>query len=514
MKIMNQDSQIHKKELDITFIVSPTNVHSEYMPFYFLYLAGYLEKEGYFCEIFNELIKNEEQYYQAVVNYLKKTKPRFVGLATFVTDFEQSLSLAQIIKRETGIPIIVGNAHPSICPEDFIYSESPFDIAVMGEGEITLKEILVSGFDKSKLNKINGICFLEDGKCKTTEKRAIMNLKDCGMPAYHKIDTDRYTKPTKYIIRRMPASCAVIYTGRGCPFKCGFCAANSVWNANSCPEGQSFIRKRPVDIVIKELEILEKKYGFDFFYIMDDTFGITEKEVTEFCEAYQKSSLTMLWGAETRVNSSCFKNENLLNLMKDSGCLQLDFGVETGSPKLLKIIRKGITVDQIYQAFALCKKYNIRTFANILLNLPTETEEDIQMTDTLLKEINPTFVSIGVTQPYPGTMFFEKYIKKSIKSEDYKNLNRLLPSNDYRMAYHSVPLQKLLYYFQFKFGAYTPVELSILNSDRRYWKKIVCSPRRFQYLYSFVKMMIAAPFVEYLQMYHRKMCVEDGNCIL
>jgi len=510
-KNTEHESQIDKIACEISFIVSPTNVNSEYMPFYFLYLAGFLEKEGYGCEIFNEPIKQEKQYYQAVIDYLKRTKPRFVGLATFVTDFEQSLALAEIIKKETGIAIIVGNAHPSICPEDFIYPGSPFDIAVMGEGEITIKEILLSGLDKAKLAGIPGISFLDSDKCKTTKKREIMDLKECGMPAYHKIDTARYSRPTKYIIRRIPASCAVIYTGRGCPFHCGFCAANSVWNSNSCPEGQSFVRKRPVDIVIKELEILENKYGFDFFYIMDDTFGITEKDITEFCEAYQKSGLTMLWAAETRVNSSCFKNEYLLELMKNSGCLQLDFGVETGSPKLLKIIRKGITVDQIYKSFALCRKYGIRSFANILLNLPTETEEDIMMTDTLLKEINPTFVSVGVTQPYPGTLFFEKYIKKTLGRVDYKNLNRLLPSDDYRMAAHTVSLQKLLFYFQFKFGVYTPFEISVLKSDRRYWKKIISSPRRFQYAYSFIRMMIAAPFVEYLQMYRNKRIADKEN---
>ena len=136
------------------------------------------------------------------------------------------------------------------------------------------------------------------------------------------------------------------------------------------------------------------------------------------------------------------------------------------------------------------------------------------MTDKLLKDINPTIVGLGVTQPYPGTMFFEEYIKKSLKKEDYKCLNRLLPSNDYRMAYHSVPLQKLLYYFQFKYGVYTPIEISVLHCDRRYWKKIVYSPRKFQYAYSFIKMMIAAPFVEYIQMYHRKRCVEDDNITL
>ncbi len=496
-------TQIHKDGLDILFVVSHTNINSEYMPFYFLYLAGFLEKEGFFCEIFNEIIRSEEKYNHAVINYLKKAKPRFVGLATFVTDFDQSLSLAKLIKDTTGIPIIVGNAHPSICPEDFIYPGSPFDIAVLGEGEYPLKEILKTGYEKSRLQSIEGIAFLENGNCIRTAKREIMDLNDCGMPAYHKIDTRRYTRPTKYIIRRLPASCAVIYTGRGCPYKCGFCAANSVWQANSCPAGQSFVRKRPIAMVIEELKILEKKYGFDFFYIMDDTFGIKENDIIEFCDAYQKSGVTMLWGAETRVNSSCFKNEALLKRMKDSGCIQIDFGVETGSPNLLKIIRKGITVDQIKNAFTLCKKYQIRTFANILLNLPEETEDDIHMTDNLLKEINPTFVSIGVTQPYPGTMFFERYIKTTIKKEAYKTLNRLLPSDEYRMAAHTIPLQKLLYYFQFKYGVYTPIETSVFQTDRRYWKKIFSSHRKTQYLFSFMKMMIFASIVEYLQMYVR-----------
>ena len=158
-KITEHESQIDKKVCDILFIVSQTNVNSEYMPFYFLYLAGFLEKEGYNCEIFNESIRDEEHYSKAVVDYLKRTKPRYVGLATFVTDYEQSLSLAEIIKNETGITIIVGNAHPSICPQDFIFSGSPFDIAVMGEGELTLKEILENGLDKSKLSTIHGISY-------------------------------------------------------------------------------------------------------------------------------------------------------------------------------------------------------------------------------------------------------------------------------------------------------------------------------------------------------------------
>ncbi|GAB6285730.1 MAG: hypothetical protein STSR0009_19310 [Methanoregula sp.] len=495
---------IEKRNMDVSFIVSPSNVNSEYMPFYFLYLAGYLEKEGFICEILNNIQSDEESYYSNIIAHLNETKPRYTALATFVTDFDQSLTLASRIKEETGIPVIVGNAHPSISPQDFIFPGSPFDIVVRGEGELTLREILSIGNDRDHLNDIKGIAFLYNGNIRITPKREIMDLHDCGMPAYHMLDMNRYSRPTKYIIRRVPASCAIIYIGRGCPFKCGFCAANAVWQANECPQGQSFVRLRSIKTVIEELTLLEKKYGFDFFYIMDDTFGITENEVTEFCEAYQKSGLTMLWGADTRVNSSCFKNESVLALMRNAGCLQLDLGVETGSPRLLKIIRKGITVEQIHHAFALCRKYGIRTFANILINLADETEEDISLTVDLLSEIRPTVISVGVTQPYPGTDFYEHYIKKPIKPEEYRNLNRLLPSEEYRMARHTLPLHEMLLHFQYKYGIYTPFEFSVLKIDPRYWKKILHSSHRTQYLIYFVKMMIAAPFVEYLTMYITK----------
>ena len=463
------------------------------MPFYFLYLAGYLKKEGFSCGIFNEPVKDEGDYIKAVLEHIKTIVPRFVGLASFVTDYEQTLTLAERIKRETNIPVIVGNAHPSICPEDFIYPSSPFDIAVLGEGEITLKEILAG----NPLDEIHGIAYQMNGCMKITEKREVMDLKDCGMPAYHKINIEWYTRPTKYIISRIPASVAVIYTGRGCPFKCVFCAANTVWQANKYTNHR-LVRKRPIEHVIEELTLLEKCHGFDFFCILDDTFGITADEVREFCLAYKRSGLTMLWIAETRVNGAIFRDELLLAMMKDAGCIQINLGVETGSPRLLKVIQKGITTEQIVNAFEMCRKHGIRTLANVLVNLPTETEEDVCMTEKLLDLIKPTFVSLGVTQPYPGTLCFEKYLQKPVEKAEYKNLNRISPSSDYRMAAHVLPLHDLLYRLQFKYNVCAPVEMSVFQTDARYWKKIIGSPRRLQYVWAFIRQMGVDSFSEYV----------------
>jgi anaerobic magnesium-protoporphyrin IX monomethyl ester cyclase len=493
---------------DIVFVSTYANVNSEYMPFYFLYLAGYLEKHGFTCKIFNEPNKDILFYKKAALKFLMKENPRFVGLASFVTDYSQAFYLAEQIQEKITTTVIVGNAHPSIRPQDFIYSSSPFNIAVLGEGEITVSEILAG----KPLEEINGIAYMDRGTMVVNPKREVMDLSECGMPAYHLIDMERYAKPTKYIIRRLPASAAVIYTGRGCPYNCGFCAANTVWNANSHKD-HPLVRRRPVKDVIADLTLLEKKYGFDFFYILDDTFGNIAVDVVVFCQAYKESGLTMLWNAETRVNSAIFQHDDLLPLMKDAGCIQIDFGIETGSKRLLEVCRKNTTIRQAILAFYKCRNAGIRTFANVLLNLPTETKEDLKETVNLLDSIKPTYTSIGMTQPYPGTMFYEKYIQPVPKSE-YITLNRLEPAEKFRMADHKIPLYDLLLWFQFRYGQYSPVEWSVLKTDRSYWDKLIHSKRKWQYLFSFLKLTVLDSLYEYWIMKRKRKNNQECELIL
>lgn len=482
------------KNPDIIFVVSHANTDSMYMPFYYLYLAGYLEKHGFTVEIFNHHEATAEKYFKMVVDEVIKKQPRFIGLATFVTDYASVVALATEIKKHTDTPILVGNAHPSIAPEDFLYEGSPFDIVVRGEGELTVRQILEEYKKDSDMINIWGIAYFKDGAVTITRSRELMDMSECGMPAYHKIDLSWYQRPVKFIIRRLVTVGAVIYTGRGCPYDCSFCASNSVWKANERTAGKPLVRKRPIAHIIEDLRILENVYGFDFFYILDDTFGIKEDDITSFCNAYRESGLTMLWAAETRVN--CIRNEHVLKLLKESGCIQLDFGVETGSPRLLKDIHKVTTVEQTIRAFDLCKRSGIRTFANILLNLPGEDEEDLQLTHRLLETIRPTFTSVGVTQPYPGTDTYKR-LGKAIRKEDYANLNRLFPPEDYRLSKHKLNLERLLFSWFRKYGIVAPIEKSLFKADRQYWMKILRSKKRWKYLFFLIK-DICVTFVHYI----------------
>lgn len=477
--------------MDLMLIVSPANALSAHMPYYYLYLAGFMEKHGISVIIVDPHFKNQEENITYILNQVKTVKPKYIGLACFVTDYNLVYDLAVRIKSISDAPLLAGNAHPSVSPEDFLYSDSPFDIVVRGEGEETVKEIILSSNDSRPLSSIDGIAYFDGTSVVVTKNRKLIDLADCGKPAYHLLDMNWYIQPTKYLIRKLATVCAVIYTGRGCPFDCSFCASNTVWRTND-RAGGSYVRHRPLSAVMDELSLLQNKYGFDFFYILDDTFGIKESDIIEFCNEYKKSGLKMLWAAESRA--PCIKNPEVLKIMKESGCIQLDFGVESGSQKLLDGIKKKITVPQIIHAFDLCHKFGIRTFANMLLNLPQEDEGDLLLSHQLLERIRPTYISIGLTQPYPGTPIY-KALGQKIAKEDYHLLNRQFPPEEFRLASHGINLQKLLYKWHIKYKTYSFFERSMVSAGWAYWKKIAFSRYRGRYCWFLIKTFFGTPVI-------------------
>jgi anaerobic magnesium-protoporphyrin IX monomethyl ester cyclase len=469
--------------VDLMLIASPSNATSMYMPFYYLYLAGYMEKCGIGVTIVDPHFKTIEKNVNHIINQVKLHSPRYVGLACFVTDYDVIHDLAVKIKEVSSAPLLVGNAQPSISPEDFLYDGSPFDIVAKGEAEDTVREIITSPGDFNSLKKIKGIAFFDGKSIITTDKRPLMDLADLGKPAYHLMDMDWYTQPSKYIMRRLATRCAVVYTGRGCPFDCNFCASNVVWNTND-KSTNNVTRMRPLSDVMDELELLQNQYGFEFFYILDDTFGLVDRVIVEFCEEYIKRGLKMLWGAETRA--PCIKNPETARLMKEAGCIQLDFGVESGSPKILELVQKKIKVEQIHTAFDLCHEHGIRTFANLLLNMPQEDDEDLRMSHDLLERIRPTYTSIGLTQPYPGTPLYNQLPKKIDKS-DYHTLNRITPIEKFRFAHHKHDLTKLLFDWQIKYKQYPFFDRSMFVASWSYWRKILTSKHLLDYLFYFLR---------------------------
>jgi len=186
---------------------------------------------------------------------------------------------------------------------------------------------------------------------------------------------------------------------RGCPFYCSFCSVGSIW-------GKQYTYFS-ADRIISEIEYLIKKFGAKGIYFREDNFTLNLERVKDFCEKLIKKNFNIQWACETRVDTLC--NEDLIKLMGAAGCRAVYLGVESGSQKMLDILNKNITVEQIEAVVTLCKKHNIRTYCSLITGVPGETYEDYLLTQKLMDKLKPYSYSFNVFVGIPDSPLY-KYI--------------------------------------------------------------------------------------------------------
>jgi len=280
---------------------------------------------------------------------------------------------AQQLSKKIKAPIIYGGAHPSIDPDNSLARGA--DIVVKGEGEIAFKKIL-DNLDFALKKKIFQEPFIKD-------------LDALPFPDRKEINQEKYLEITKQNDNMKIAS---IYSSRGCPFSCTFCASKQLWGQNT--------RFRSANNVIEELKHLINEWGIDFLKFSDDTFTVNKKRVYEFCDIKRKNKIDIPFGCNARVDTVDY---DLMKTMKEAGCEQLWFGVESGSQKILDILKKGIKKEQVITAFKNAKKLDIFTRAYFMIGNEGETEENIKETIKFIELINPDIVGVTINTPYPGS---------------------------------------------------------------------------------------------------------------
>jgi radical SAM superfamily enzyme YgiQ (UPF0313 family) len=210
-----------------------------------------------------------------------------------------------------------------------------------------------------------------------------------------------------------------LQSNRGCPMNCAYCS--EVCMTGKLNKATNPIRSRDPKDVCDELESLIKIEDIDQFKFVDATFDISEEYVEAFCNEKISRGITIEW--ECLVHAA-FATEKMMAKLAEANCVQINVGCESGSPKVLKQIRKGVTIDKVKQVFEWAKKYNIGRRAFFILGMPDETEEDIRMTETLADQLDADVVGFTILCPYPGSDFYDPIRHKYIswdKTDEYGN---------------------------------------------------------------------------------------------
>jgi radical SAM superfamily enzyme YgiQ (UPF0313 family) len=383
----------------IVFIIPPSRALdlkfvSYQQPINLAYLAASVIRAGFSAEIWDYGI--EKYIENDFINRIREYGPFAIGIHCKTFNIIDGHRLAEVVKKYFPlVTTLVGGPHSSALPVETLEEFMFFDAVVVGEGEAVIEELCREIVDGHSMKNVKGLVFREEGTIIFTGKRELIkDLDSIAYPARHLFSKGLHSK--RHSTRGISSSdhnVTEIFTSRGCPGKCIFCAVNISYG--DC------VRFRSVENVLGEVEECIAKFKYNHIILQDDTFTINKARVHGIVEGFKMMGLRS-WSCDSRVDTV---SEEMLKEMAQSGCRKISFGVESGSEKILKLIRKNIKIDQIERAVKWAKNAGIDivecTF--IIGSHPDETYEDLQATWKLINKIRPDIISVSIIVPYPGT---------------------------------------------------------------------------------------------------------------
>jgi radical SAM superfamily enzyme YgiQ (UPF0313 family) len=364
----------------------------------------YLSKkwDGYYAATKDET----HSVWKELVHVIRTTNPKIVGISSSIVDIPSTDMVISLVKKTNpNIKIIVGGPSATTYSEKLLQNPQ-IDVLVMGEGERTISELvpllLEEGLNWDKLEKVKGIKYRVGGNDNiewaiTTDRRELIeDIDDIPFPNRDRVFIVNPLGELEkiYLVQD-------VLLARGCPFKCKFCSAFTVWGTRK-PRIRSNVN------IIQELTELKTKYNQKQFIFWDDLFTVNKKRVESFCNDLIARNLNIKWVCLARIDTV---DKGMLELMKRAGCMEVQFGVESGTDRILKLMNKGITVEQIKNTAKIIRESGITWRIFLIIGLPTETEQEICETIKFIDILQPDSVDLSVFAPYPGTELYEELLK-------------------------------------------------------------------------------------------------------
>lgn len=340
--------------------------------------------------------ENQGMNRKAIKDKLLTDKPEIVGFSCATANFDAAIELAKIAKG-IGAKTILGGIHATSAYQEILAKNNEFDFIVLGEAEETIVELcnVMRAKDKD-FKHIKGLAYKQGDNIVVTEKRFFVEQLDkFPAPQWELLDLGVYTLPDFIYPGKKGIT---LVSARGCPAHCIFCSVHLINGRNF----RYFSARRIVD----DIETLVNKFNIEFVAFRDDTFTVIKERVVDFCNLLLERNIKIRWYCLARANTV---DLNLLLLMKKAGCERIAYGVESGSDKILTVLKKGMTVQQIRNAYLWTHQAGIKSVASLIFGNPGETRETMEQTLDLAIELDPDIAHFFVMAPLPGTELYEKY---------------------------------------------------------------------------------------------------------
>lgn len=373
------------------------------------YIAAVLLKEGYEVEIYNQDMHHYPE--EHLTEYLNKNKFDVIGLGVIAGyyQYRKLLKISEAINKSKNRPFYVIGGHGPSPESEFFIKKTQADAVVMGEGEITILELLNAIANKISFKNVKGIAYKDYDKIVINEGRSLIkNVDSIPFPAYDLFSMEYYR------LLRMPHTASgdfvmPVLSGRGCTFKCTFCYRMD--------EG---FRPRSNESIVEEISLLKKNYGITYIAFSDELLMSSAERTEGLCKAFIKANLKIKWDCNGRLN---YAKPDILKLMKEAGCVFINYGIEAMDDEVLKNMKKGLTTKQIIKGIEATIEAGISPGFNIIFGNIGDNKETLNKgVEFLLKyDDGAQMRTIRPVTSYPGSPLYYYAIEKCLlkDAEDF-----------------------------------------------------------------------------------------------
>lgn len=388
------------------------------------YIAGMLQKQGFDVEVYdiNALRPSKEDIELAI----QRLQADIIGIGGLITTYRFMKWITPIIKKyHPRTPLVVGGTLGTTIPE-MVLAKMPADIVVLGEAEVTMGELARALENKKDLSTVKGIAYKKDGRMvRTPPQPEIADLDTVPFPAWNQFPMHIYFETvvdhktaSKWDDGHKDQECfkndfkeIAMISSRGCPYFCIYCYHYHL--------GKNY-RFRSAQNLIDEIALLKEKFNIKSVQFLDDCFVINKERVFQFCDLLIKGKFNISWGCNGRVN---IVDEKMFQRMKESGCTNVDYGIESGSQKILNVMKKNVSVEQAKAALRLTEKYfgkaGERWNFTMMVGTPGETKETVEESIQFCKSLNMKPDAVFFTTAFPGTDLYRMALERGlIKDEE------------------------------------------------------------------------------------------------